>query len=169
MAYEPGQVIMKSTAFAHILNKKAQSMFCDNCVSLASLKTCTGCHLVKYCSKECQAKGWEEFHKKECKFLRGGVPETGNPDIDQIIRLFARAVIKLGNDGNEVFDEMPAPDGRKVYFKDLISHFENLSRIGKAVTCPVRPYIEIILPVKLMPYFDFICRDLNSTYVYRVT
>ena len=169
MAYEPGQVIMKSTAFAHILNKKAQSMFCDNCVSLASLKTCTGCHLVKYCSKECQAKGWEEFHKKECKFLRGGVPETGNPDVDQIIRLFARTVIKLGNDGNEVFDEMPAPDGRKVFLKDLISHLENFRRIGKAVTCHVRRIIFMKYSTSNINTCKFIYRDLNSTYVYKVT
>ncbi|KAK8073473.1 HIT/MYND zinc finger-like protein [Apiospora phragmitis] len=37
----------------------------------ASLSKCTGCGTVKYCSKECQLKGWSELgHKSNCKSLK---------------------------------------------------------------------------------------------------
>ncbi|KAK7917413.1 hypothetical protein PG985_011021 [Apiospora marii] len=37
----------------------------------ASLSKCTGCGTVRYCSKECQLKGWSELgHKSNCKSLK---------------------------------------------------------------------------------------------------
>jgi len=43
---------------------------CANCgkgeESSNSLKTCTACKLVKYCSRDCQVAHWPQ-HKKECK------------------------------------------------------------------------------------------------------
>ncbi|KAK6839326.1 hypothetical protein PG987_005192 [Apiospora arundinis] len=36
-----------------------------------SLAKCTGCGTVRYCSKECQLKGWSELgHKSNCKSLK---------------------------------------------------------------------------------------------------
>ncbi|KAF6755161.1 hypothetical protein DFP72DRAFT_348428 [Ephemerocybe angulata] len=34
-----------------------------------SLKTCTGCHAVTYCSQDCQKEDWESLHSKECSVL----------------------------------------------------------------------------------------------------
>ena len=34
------------------------------------LKQCTKCKTAKYCSKECQAKSWDEKHKADCKEMR---------------------------------------------------------------------------------------------------
>ncbi|KAF6765532.1 hypothetical protein DFP72DRAFT_204564 [Ephemerocybe angulata] len=34
-----------------------------------SLKTCTGCHAVTYCSQECQKEDWDSLHSKECSVL----------------------------------------------------------------------------------------------------
>lgn len=31
-------------------------------------KRCASCHIVRYCSPECQKKAWgEDFHKRICK------------------------------------------------------------------------------------------------------
>ncbi|KIY70243.1 hypothetical protein CYLTODRAFT_409061 [Cylindrobasidium torrendii FP15055 ss-10] len=35
--------------------------------SMTGLQKCSGCHRVKYCSKECQKKDWPYIHKTMCK------------------------------------------------------------------------------------------------------
>ena len=45
-------------------------MNCKVCAkSGIKLKVCSGCHYVKYCSKECQSKDWAS-HKAFCLNLR---------------------------------------------------------------------------------------------------
>ena len=39
--------------------------FCASCGKLDDLRSCGRCHLAKYCSRDCQAKGWKK-HKKVC-------------------------------------------------------------------------------------------------------
>ncbi|KAI9838683.1 MAG: hypothetical protein M1819_004997 [Sarea resinae] len=34
-----------------------------------TLKTCTGCRVVGYCSKDCQTQAWKSHHKHECKLF----------------------------------------------------------------------------------------------------
>ena len=38
------------------------------------LKRCTGCRMLFYCSKECQAEHWRKVHKDHCRFLSGRRP-----------------------------------------------------------------------------------------------
>jgi hypothetical protein len=35
-----------------------------------NLKICTGCKIVRYCSKDCQKKSWKDLHRLECKVYR---------------------------------------------------------------------------------------------------
>jgi len=52
-------------------------MKCPNCTlyrwpqpdDKSSLKQCSKCKVVIYCSKECQKEHWEKVHKKQCKYL----------------------------------------------------------------------------------------------------
>ncbi|KAH6867665.1 hypothetical protein BKA70DRAFT_1414555, partial [Coprinopsis sp. MPI-PUGE-AT-0042] len=53
----------------------APAVFCDNSQHHDwSLKTaprsCSGCHLVVYCSRECQSEDWNNRHRKECASMR---------------------------------------------------------------------------------------------------
>jgi len=54
---------------------------CDQCGRMEvkkgdlSLKACSRCHCVRYCSKDCQVKAWKE-HKKECKKLAAAKAEV---------------------------------------------------------------------------------------------
>ncbi|KAA1473184.1 hypothetical protein DENSPDRAFT_262857 [Dentipellis sp. KUC8613] len=46
-----------------------QIMFCDHCQHPSqkdALKKCSRCHIVFYCSKECQVAGWKDGHRKTC-------------------------------------------------------------------------------------------------------
>ena len=39
-----------------------------------TLRDCSVCHAVKYCSRECQVSAWKEGHGKICKTLKEGGP-----------------------------------------------------------------------------------------------
>ena len=45
------------------------SNLCWTCVFRIGNNSCSGCKIAKYCSKECQSKGWKLSHKKECSFI----------------------------------------------------------------------------------------------------
>ncbi len=48
------------------------------CVSM-ELKTCSGCHVARFCCKVCQIKAWHAYHKYECtifKKLRHNLPSA---------------------------------------------------------------------------------------------
>ena len=52
-------------------------MFCYNCniyrwdqpADQNTIKQCSKCRFISYCSKECQKEHWEKVHKKQCKYL----------------------------------------------------------------------------------------------------
>jgi len=52
-------------------------MFCYNCdiyrwdqpADESTIKHCSRCKFICYCSKECQKEHWEKVHKKQCKYL----------------------------------------------------------------------------------------------------
>ena len=39
---------------------------CRGCEKVRAMKTCTGCHLERYCSSQCQRNHWQ-IHKQKCK------------------------------------------------------------------------------------------------------
>ena len=44
---------------------------CHQCSKVTTkIRNCEACKQVRYCSKECQIKGWKNGHKKECKILQ---------------------------------------------------------------------------------------------------
>jgi hypothetical protein len=51
-----------------------------------SLKTCTGCRKVKFCSKDCQQKAWDAYHKYECKLFKK-YPEVFVPSVRALLRV----------------------------------------------------------------------------------
>ncbi|KAF6755156.1 hypothetical protein DFP72DRAFT_897345 [Ephemerocybe angulata] len=67
--------------FAYVTRQKVKVSMCSNLKHPVerggheldeyyhSLKTCTGCHAVTYCSHECQKEDWDSLHSKECSVL----------------------------------------------------------------------------------------------------
>ena len=72
-SYEPGQIILRSRPFAHVIEPNFIKRVCDFCFEIKEkdglLKQCLGCNLVYYCNKSCQTEAWMD-HREECKFLK---------------------------------------------------------------------------------------------------
>src|SRR5437879_4306456 len=54
---------------------KANELYCNYCFKKADkLHRCSHCKFVRYCSKECQAKDWNDHdHQIDCNYLYGGM------------------------------------------------------------------------------------------------
>lgn len=83
-----------------VFNAKAQ--LCLGCLQQFDTKTlrkCSKCHLVRYCSEKCQHEHWHREHKEDCKILRNArksmkddsVPLPENR-IDRVYFLQQRAI-----------------------------------------------------------------------------
>ena len=60
-------VVTATAAAAAAAEEREQAPGCDGCgTTLARLRRCRGCGLVRYCSKECQLQAWAG-HKAQCK------------------------------------------------------------------------------------------------------
>lgn len=77
-----GDPIIKITEpFLIVVEKDALDRVCSYCLTEAdtsSLKRCTGCKVVRYCTSACQKADWKPIHKHECSLLQKlpGVPPT---------------------------------------------------------------------------------------------
>jgi hypothetical protein len=67
---------------------------CYGCLlEKANLNTCSGCKLVKYCSKNCQTKSWRDIHKRECKVFRK-CKDDGHPILPTPVRGLIQALLR---------------------------------------------------------------------------
>jgi len=71
--FKKGDIILKSESYTTLPISKNQC--CDGCLKSTNNKNttciqlfkCSGCNSVSFCSKECQEKSWELYHKIECE------------------------------------------------------------------------------------------------------
>jgi len=136
--YEAGDVIMSEQPFIYILDSKNRGFFCDSCLQeSASLKRCSGCTFVFYCSKECQEKDWNDHHKyKECKVFK----KIKEIEDDQVVKEFyilmlpIRIYLTLRGRPELKDKKFDMPDGSKRSFNDTMTNEEhlknNLSHVG---------------------------------------
>ena len=85
MVYEIGEAVFQEEPFAHVVSQEFRSKICDFCFTEGKkevpLKGCIRCMMVFYCSKDCQTKAFNLYHKEECPYLRcqlAGWDKTGN-------------------------------------------------------------------------------------------
>ena len=127
---------MKSQPFSNIVEFSERPHVCEYCYKYKcpSLKKCSQCKLVSYCQISCQKKAWLEYHQNECTHLKKlqesfsrekliSLP-TGSPLFYALF--IARILHKLKNGGDKEFFEFP--NGQRRYFKDLVSHQEDIAR-----------------------------------------
>ncbi|KAJ5046771.1 uncharacterized protein L3040_003998 [Drepanopeziza brunnea f. sp. 'multigermtubi'] len=56
---------------------------CTICQNPDSSKRCSACKVTRYCSHECQKKGWP-LHKPVCKFLQNHPPDSEPQEIEGV-------------------------------------------------------------------------------------
>ncbi len=71
------------------------SGFCDWCLQASeSVKYCSRCKIMMYCSAECQSKHWNAKHKEICKPSLSSVTENKAPKI-QLLDLLVEVAVHL--------------------------------------------------------------------------
>ncbi|KAF6748494.1 hypothetical protein DFP72DRAFT_1074112 [Ephemerocybe angulata] len=66
--------VRRADAWAQYMPKDARVKVCDNSLHVAeaargSPKTCSRCHSVVYCSRQCQREDWRSRHRDECHHM----------------------------------------------------------------------------------------------------
>lgn len=68
----PGSLVLKlHTPNLLLVEKDSLQNVCSYCIlERPSLKRCSGCKVLYYCSTACQNRHWKDFHSRECKSLK---------------------------------------------------------------------------------------------------
>ncbi|PYH47591.1 S-adenosylmethionine-dependent methyltransferase [Aspergillus saccharolyticus JOP 1030-1] len=87
-------VLHVSTPFVAVLDTHQLGQICSGCFGRRQLddedrrlRGCTGCQVVKYCDKICQAKDWKFAHSLECSIFQKLSP--------RILPINARAILRM--------------------------------------------------------------------------
>ncbi|XP_050347933.1 SET and MYND domain-containing protein 4 [Nymphalis io] len=92
-----GEVIVEEDPYFILLLKDQFLFSCNYCLSRSlNLLPCDGCCFCLYCSNECKAKAWKEFHNIECSLMATFV----KMDFTKLELLALRTVLKARHDHN---------------------------------------------------------------------
>ncbi len=94
-----GEEIMHNVATLALLRHEYVNRRCFGCFCASDkLLRCGSCHIISYCSKNCQVTDWKSYHKKECKFVPNLVDHfRDDPDCIDDVLLLSRALIERSN------------------------------------------------------------------------
>ncbi|ODQ52361.1 SET domain-containing protein [Saitoella complicata NRRL Y-17804] len=122
-AIEEGKCILKLTPAIAVLDDAHLNNTCSGCFALpsnplggttaGSLLRCSGCQIVRYCSKNCQRSDWPN-HKLECPVFRSQRPRVLPTAVRAVMR-----ILRLPRDG-EVWNG----------FQGLMSHRDEVKEAG---------------------------------------
>lgn len=117
-----GEIICQELPYVHVLSSKKRGEHCDYCFDrVGKLKTCSSCHVLKYCCRKCQQSDWK-LHKLECKCLKNVPPAIMTESICMFLRLLIR---HKNGDYEKIFNDDPLW-GRS--FQDLMSHSSDIKK-----------------------------------------
>ncbi|XP_074603929.1 histone-lysine N-methyltransferase SMYD3-like [Brevipalpus obovatus] len=69
MLIKPGDILAECYPFVHSIDHDRSEIFCNYCFrASSSLKKCSQCHIMRYCSSRCQVKDWRNVHSVECNY-----------------------------------------------------------------------------------------------------
>ena len=113
---KPGQEILRKVPLVSCVDPTQTQVVCDYCHIYQSgdisyrnerfletketkinLQVCGGCQRLKYCSKPCQAKAWQEYHKLECDPKRMKQVQKASHTTQILIRLLYKIMLGLVN------------------------------------------------------------------------
>ncbi|PKX98819.1 S-adenosylmethionine-dependent methyltransferase [Aspergillus novofumigatus IBT 16806] len=94
-----GTVMLIQRPFVAVLDTERLQDTCSGCLGQhhynrdanVELKACTGCRVVKYCNKTCQAKDWKFAHSFECRIFKELMPRVLPSNARAILRMVLRS------------------------------------------------------------------------------
>ncbi|KAL4794786.1 SET and MYND domain protein [Aspergillus venezuelensis] len=86
------------------------------------LRACTGCQVVKYCDKTCQAKDWKFAHSRECAIYKNLQPKVLPINARALLRVVVRCGMKKNSYTAEELD----------LFRSLETHIREMREGDKA-------------------------------------
>ena len=141
--YSPGDIITSTEPLIYLLHANLRGKLCDTCFCFpAQLYGCSGCHLVFYCSKDCQTKDWLAHHKYfECKVFKAGAGRLRNlftyphdSNCDSYIFII-RVYLTLRGRPDLKTKIFHLVDGSKRCFNDLMSLKDNVTKLQSRAKC----------------------------------
>jgi hypothetical protein len=83
-----------SNPFLIVVENAALDRVCSECLFEAprSLKRCTACKVVQYCSVACQSAAWKSIHKEECRIYKK-LPQIAPTAVRGLMQLLLRKEI----------------------------------------------------------------------------
>lgn len=104
------------------------------------LKTCNGCHIARFCGRDCQVKSWHAYHKYECKVFKkvqNNLPSSMMRAVLRMVLLKDRGLVSdeewdrvIGLDSHE---QILAGRGRS-NLTDMAETIKHLATSGMSVT-----------------------------------
>ena len=83
-----------------------------------TLKTCSGCKVVKFCDQKCQTRAWSEYHRLECKLFSKLHPRVLPSTVRAIVRVLKQHKAGL------------LPDSEWGELFGLQSHYDHMLNAG---------------------------------------
>lgn len=152
VSYSPGDVIVSCHPFVHVLVPEAREVRCYACLnSSKSLKSCGGCFVVKYCTKDCQKRDWTRYHKHECQVFKKA-KEVESPILDMTMEmLMLRTYLMLENQPHLASQAFLLSNGTQRTFDDLMTNLEFIEKDIKKMNS-IERLCQLVS--QIMPIFD---------------
>jgi hypothetical protein len=96
---EAGEVVLGiNDPYLVVVENEALGRVCSQCLTEApnSLKRCTGCKVVQYCSVTCQSRAWKSIHKEECRVFKK-LPQVAPTAVRGLMQLLLRKAVSGGS------------------------------------------------------------------------
>ncbi|KAM6581598.1 hypothetical protein CsatA_005372 [Cannabis sativa] len=117
--FYPGEVILREKPYVSVPNNKSR---CDGCFGTSSLKKCSVCQIVWYCSTSCQKEEWK-LHRLECNAL-SKLDKERRKSVTPSLRLMLRLYIRRRLESERVIPATSMENYKLV--EALISHISEI-------------------------------------------
>lgn len=141
--FSPGEVIISENPYVSVPNKNKESpkSKCEWCFSPRNLKKCSACHVVWYCSSNCQKSDWK-LHSRECQVLCK-LDKERIKSLTPSIRLMVRLYIRRKLETEKIF-QTTALDNYKLV-EPLISHISDVGEEKLVLYAQMANLVKLIL------------------------
>ncbi|KAI5668589.1 hypothetical protein M9H77_18442 [Catharanthus roseus] len=141
--FSPGEVILSQEPYVSVPNKNSSdsSLKCDWCFTSTTLKKCSACQVVWYCSGSCQKSDWK-LHRLECQVLLK-VDKDKRKSLTPSIRLMVKLYLRRKLESEKVIP-ISATDNYNLV-DALVSHMSDVDEKQLVLYAQMANLVNLIL------------------------